>query len=73
MGKTKPRIVVATTRPWNVENFLIFEETFCEEYDVFLITRKAMLTFDVLQDYKPDFVFFPHWSWIIPEYIYDYL
>lgn len=34
------------------------------------IVSKKELSLDNLESINPDFIFFPHWSWIIPEDIY---
>lgn len=36
-----------------------------------LVTRKNDLTLDKLQKLKPRYVFFPHWSYIVPEEIFN--
>lgn len=38
---------------------------------VYVITQKSDLTVDILESIKPTYVFFPHWSFIIPKKIYD--
>ena len=37
----------------------------------FLITDKERLTLSNLINADPDYIFFPHWSWKIPEEIYN--
>jgi len=41
------------------------------DYDVVRIWARADLTFNTLEQIKPVFVFFPHWSWLIPEDVYS--
>lgn len=39
--------------------------------DMFYINNKEDLTFELLQQLKPQYVFFPHWSYRIPPEIYE--
>ena len=36
-----------------------------------LISDQAQLTLSVLDEINPDYIFFPHWSYLIPEDIYS--
>ncbi len=40
------------------------------KYDAIIVNNKEDLTFEFLQALQPDYVFFPHWSYIIPPKIY---
>ena len=62
--------VIATVKSWNIQNFYTVKEKF-PEYDFTLITDKKDLTYERLEEIDPRFIFFPHWSWIIPEKIYS--
>ncbi len=62
--------VIATVKSWNIENFKKLKERFAEESFV-LIDRKEDLTYERLQEIRPEYVFFPHWSWIIPQKLFD--
>jgi methionyl-tRNA formyltransferase len=62
--------VVATVKSWNIENFKQLEEQH-KECNWVLISEKDELTIERLQALDPEFVFFPHWSWIIPKRIYE--
>jgi methionyl-tRNA formyltransferase len=65
----KDNILVATIKSWNCENFSKIKEEY-KDYNWYLITNKEELTYDYLNKIKPAYVFFPHWSWIIPKEIY---
>jgi len=62
--------VVATVKSWNIENFKKLEQ---RETNVnwVLITDKDELTREKLDTLDPEFVFFPHWSWLIEKDIYE--
>lgn len=61
--------VIATVKSWNINNanILISDNT---ENEFHLITEKNELTEEFLEKIRPRYIFFPHWSWIIPEKIY---
>lgn len=66
MGK----YVIATTKSWNIDNFSRIKNRYPEE-EFFLITDKENLTKAFLDDMRPEYVFFPHWSWIIPPEVFE--
>ena len=43
-----------------------------EQYDATIINDKKELTADRLKELAPDYVFFPHWSYIIPASVHDH-
>jgi len=56
--------VVATTKSWNIDAF--YENChggWC------LITEQEVLTLECLRRLRPRYVFFPHWSWVVPPEI----
>ncbi|CAD7288025.1 Methionyl-tRNA formyltransferase [Campylobacter majalis] len=64
----KQNIVIATIKSVNIQNF----RQLCDErYNFILITQKDELNAQNLNHLKPEFIFFPHWSWIIPPEIYE--
>lgn len=64
------KYVIATIKSWNINNFPKIKARF-PEHEFFLFTDKKDLSIDALKGINPDYVFFPHWSWIIPEEIYE--
>lgn len=63
-------IVIATIKSWNIENAYKLIRKLRDKYKVIIIEKKEELTYERMNDYKPQYIFFPHWSWIIPEEIY---
>ncbi len=61
-------IVVATIKSWNIENFKKIRN---KDYNWILIDQKKDLNYDNLKSLDPKYVFFPHWSWIIPANIHE--
>ncbi|MBI5412970.1 methionyl-tRNA formyltransferase [Candidatus Peregrinibacteria bacterium] len=62
--------VVATTKSWNVENFKALKKK-AKANKWFLITDKNDLVLEKIKKINPRYIFFPHWSWIIPAGIYE--
>lgn len=65
------RYVIATSRAWNEVLVKYLEEKTARNFH--LITQKEDLTLDVLKKINPRYIFFPHWSHIIPTEIYEAL
>ncbi|MBP6924070.1 MAG: methionyl-tRNA formyltransferase [Candidatus Pacebacteria bacterium] len=70
MAKSKKDLqyVIATTKSWNVANF---EKYFSTQKNFHLITRNEDLTLEWLRKVQPRYIFFPHWSWIVPKEIWS--
>lgn len=67
----KMNIVIATIKPWNIEYANQFKRKYADRYQIHIITDRKDLTYNVLEKIQPQYVFFPHWSWIIPEKIHQ--
>lgn len=66
----KRKYIVATIKSWNIEEahkFIALNPGLKIE----LIDDRNKLTFDRAKQFRPRYIFFPHWSWIIPREIYD--
>lgn len=64
------KYIIATVKSWNIEE----AERFVSERSnakVLLITDKKNLTYDRTKEFGPKYIFFPHWSWIIPKGVYE--
>jgi methionyl-tRNA formyltransferase len=61
--------LIATSRPWNEILASRLEEKTGKVFH--LITSKEELTLERLQALSPRYIFFPHWSHIIPESIHS--
>lgn len=68
--KEKQNLVVATTKSWNKDNFWEIKKE-VPGTNWLLITDKDLLTRRLLSKIHPKYVFFPHWSWLIPQTVYD--
>lgn len=61
--------IVATIKSWNIKNFDRITREISADWH--LITDKEDLTFEKIKKANPRYIFFPHWSWIIPEEVYS--
>lgn len=62
-------IIVVTVKSWNIKNFYKLKEN--KDYNWILIDDNEELTYESVKMLKPAYIFFPHWSWIIPKDIYE--
>lgn len=60
--------VVATVKPWNMAAFFAHTVKLPGTWE--LVSNEKSLA-DVLKMHNPRYVFFPHWSWKVPEEIID--
>lgn len=60
------RLVIASSKNW----FKI-DKSFYDQNDVMEINERSKLTKTNLDNFCPNFIFFPHWSWVVPENIYQ--
>ncbi len=65
------KIIIATIKEWHIKNAKRFQAINNTNHKVDLITNPSELTEDLFMRLDPDWVFFPHWSWKIPSYIYS--
>ena len=61
------KIVVVNSNPVHAA----IEKEISAKYPTTLMHSKEELTETVLRELKPDFVFFLHWSFIIPKEIFE--
>lgn len=59
--------IVATIKPWNLDAFARRTPEMSGRW--VLISDKADLTLEKLKSVDPRYIFFPHWSWIVPDEI----
>jgi methionyl-tRNA formyltransferase len=62
--------LIATTKSWNIENFQKLKKS-DKINRWFMINKPDDLSADKLKKINPRYIFFPHWSWIIPSEIYE--
>jgi methionyl-tRNA formyltransferase len=69
MGQNR-NIIIATIKSWNIEKAKIIKTKYDEKYNIKIITKKEELNIEDIDKINPKYIFFPHWSWIIPKEIY---
>jgi len=69
MNKNKT-IIIATIKEWNISNYFKLKDKYSNKFNFHLITDKTELTQEYLSKLSPKYIFFLHWSWIIPDKIY---
>lgn len=63
------KVIIATIKSWNIENANCLQKQLEDMHQIQVYTQKEELTVENLEKYNPDIIFFPHWSYIIPEEI----
>ena len=58
--------LVCSSRNW----FKLSEEISGKNVVKFIM-RKEELTIETVDNFKPDYIFFPHWNWIVKKEIYE--
>lgn len=61
--------VVATVKRWNIDAYKELASAIAGEWH--LVTDPEDLTVERLQSINPRYIFFPHWSWIVPREILE--
>lgn len=61
------KIIIATINPWNIDNARKFQT---RKYGVVIVTDFKKLTPEFVRKHNPRYIFFPHWSWHIPDVIF---
>ncbi|MBH49022.1 MAG: methionyl-tRNA formyltransferase [Halobacteriovorax sp.] len=58
------KYIIACVHEWNIQ---FFQEYFGANSNFVLISKPEELTIDRLDQVNPRYIFFPHWSWIVPD------
>ena len=61
------KIIIATVKTWNIKKAQELQKNNLGKHEIQIIEHREDLNADWLLLFKPDFIFFPHWSYIIPE------
>lgn len=64
-----PTYIVATVKPWNIEMFNKRISKYKGRW--ILISDQKKLTPSLIMRLKPRYIFFPHWSWLVPKEILE--
>lgn len=64
------QIIICTIKDWNIKKFYKIKEDLKNSFEFHLIDSKDKLSYEFIKKINPKYIFFPHWSWIIPENIH---
>jgi len=65
------RIIIATVKSWNIERAQTLQKQYEGVHDIVIYTTKEEFTVDNVRNFNPDYIFMPHWSYIVPNEITD--
>ena len=63
------KIIISTIKKWNIVNAKEFVKKFASKHTIKIIDSKEKFNRFSFDRFKPDYIFFPHWSYIIPDEI----
>ncbi len=63
--------LIACSKIWDEALLSRLQQAFVGDAVLSLITHKNDLTLELLDRIKPKYIFFPHWSYLIPEAIFQ--
>lgn len=64
------KIIICTIKSWNINEALKLKEKYKDYCTIKVISKKEDLNYEDIQHFNPDYIFFPHWSYLIPESIF---
>ncbi len=65
------KIIVATVKSWNIERAEELQRKYEGIHEIVIYTNKEGFSLKNICDFQPDYIFLPHWSYIIPREITD--
>lgn len=65
------KIIVATVKSWNIERAKELQRNYQGIHEVVIYTNKDEFSLENIRDFEPDYIFLPHWSYIMPREITD--
>lgn len=66
------RIIIATIKSWNIERAYALQEQYKGIHDIVVYADKEEFNINNISDFNPDYIFLPHWSYLIPNEITDH-
>lgn len=65
------KIIVCTLKSWNNNMTKYLVKEYKKSHEFLIISNVNDLNYKEISIFNPDYIFFPHWSYIIPEEIYN--
>lgn len=63
------KIMIATMKSWNIERAKALQKKYAGVHDIVIYTEKSELTIENVEAFSPDYILFPHWSYLISDEI----
>jgi len=64
----QPKHLIATIKGWNIQRA---RELIHKHPGLFSLVTQPEALASKVEEIQPQYIFFPHWSWIIPKRIYE--
>mgnify|MGYP005794440923 FL=1 len=65
------KVLIATIKSWNIKSTYKLVDKYSHAYEIKLVSKQPDLLEKVVYKFDPDYIFFPHWSYMIPESIFS--
>ena len=65
------RIIIATVKSWNIERAKALQKQYAGVHDIVVYTSKEEFTLENVRDFNPNYIFMPHWSYLVSDEITD--
>ena len=65
------RIIIATMKSWNIARAQALQKKYKGVHEICIYTKREEFTAENVCDFQPDYIFLPHWSYIMPRGITD--
>lgn len=65
------KIIIATVKSWNIERARAMQKRYKDVHDIVIYTKKEEFTIDNVRNFDPDYIFMPHWSYLVTDDITD--
>lgn len=59
------RIIIATMKSWNIARAQALQKKYKGVHEICIYTKREEFTAENVCDFQPDYIFLPHWSYII--------
>ena len=59
------RIIIATIKSWNIERAYAMQKQYEGIHEIRVFTKKEDLTPEAVAQFQPDYIFLPHWSYLL--------
>lgn len=70
MEYEKKRIIICTIKTWNLQEAKQLREHMVEKCEIDIVSEPDGLI-EKSKSLNPDYIFFPHWSYVIPKEVYE--